>query len=628
MSQFMRLRIFPIHYLFPINFGLVLFAFLLSLSGLRASTADDFLDRLRQAPSRIEDTDHKNVDPSILRLNTTWKGDRCSFSLTNISRQPVKVGNIILFDLPQHGLKSSTPVYGEGFQMLTDTKGILGAAYPSGYADADHYKIPQPDGIRTVYGMMTMDLGTDGHVLLGFSSCRRFIGRFSFNGELLRVSVDPEGLTIEPGETWKLEEFLAITGPDRNALLDRLAADIDKNHPPLPQPPLSNRSGWCTWYAVGGAGNQQIITDTVNGFASMLPEIRYIGIDEGYCLEGDWLEVNPRFGDMPKILDIIQNKGFLPAMWLAPFVAAPSSHTLAEHPEMFIQDTDGKPLDSSKIGFGGWSNGPWRVLDGTNPETQKYLENVFRTMREKWGITYFKLDANYWGALYGGKRFDPKATRVEAYRRGMEAIIRGAGPGAIILGCNAPIWPSFGLVNDMRTSNDISRSWGAVVSSSDTNLDRSWQNGRLWVSDPDCILLTNVQDGGPNPVTTPPDKISPAAQFLATVVHAVGGMIISGDKVQDLHPAQIAMMHKLIPPTGISARFESISHQVGITDLKNRQYYYALNWDNDPADRTLHLKQMSHLTDYWTGEDLGMHAGDYVIKSVPARSARLIMATP
>ena len=65
------------------------------------------------------------------------------------------------------------------------------------------------------------------------------------------------------------------------------------------------------------------------------------------------------------------------------------------------------------------------------------------TMREEWGCTYFKLDANFWGAMHGGRFHDPRATRIEAYRRGMQAILRGAGDG-FILGCNHPIWPSIG----------------------------------------------------------------------------------------------------------------------------------------------------------------------------------------
>ena len=47
-------------------------------------------------------------------------------------------------------------------------------------------------------------------------------------------------------------------------------------------------------------------------------------------------------------------------------------HTQSGH--WFVQGPGGKPLVSSTVGFGGWNNGPWCVLDGTNPQAQKHLE--------------------------------------------------------------------------------------------------------------------------------------------------------------------------------------------------------------------------------------------------------------
>ncbi len=282
-----------------------------------------------------------------------------------------------------------------------------------------------------------------------------------------------------------------------------------------------------------------------------------------------------------------------------------------------MQGPDGSPLSSDKIGFGGWKNGPWRVLDGTNPGAQKHLEDVFRFMREKWGMTYFKLDANYWGAIHGGHHYDPKATRVEAYRRGMEAIIRGAGPGTVILGCNAPMWPSLGLVNAMRTSNDIGRSWGCFSSSGRENLNRDWQNGRLWVNDPDVVELAGKPDITPN-----------LWQFRATIVSAVGGLIINGDKVQDLGPPQIEMLRKLIPPNGKGARFDSFKYEVGETDVGDLHYHYLFNWTIQSVDRTFHLDRRSRLKNFWTDEDLGIHEGDFTVKDLPGQSADIIVSSP
>lgn len=592
-------------------------------AGEKNISATAWVKKIRQAPWRVESTNGQPLSAAQVRLDRNWSGDRCQFALVNICKEPLCLGNIILFDVARHGLNPATPIYGEGFQKLAQTGGTI--AHPEaigGYPDAKHYRIPEPDGWPTVYGLMTLDLGAGQEALLGFSSCKKFIGRISFTAESLRVSVDPEGLELAPGESWPLEEFLALAGNDRNTLLDELAAAITRNHPPLAEPLLTNRVGWCTWYGVGGAGNQKIISDTAAHFAAVLPELRFIQIDEGYCPAlGDWLEPSPQFGDMPATLAAIRAKGFLPGMWLAPFVAQPDSKVLAEHPGWFVQNADGKPLDSSKIGFGGWSHGPWRVLDGTNPDTQKHLEEVFRTMHEKWGVTYFKLDANYWGAIHGSKHFDSKATRVEAYRRGMEAILRGSGPGAIILGCNAPVWPSLGLVNAMRTGNDASRSASSFVSTARENFNRGWQNGKLWVNDPDCVLLGGK---GENNAMLPANLW----QLHATAIHAVGGLVLTGDKIENLQAPQLAMLHKLIPPTGISARFENSRFETGITDLGDRKYLYVFNWSETNVNRTFQLPAKSRLTDYWTGVDLGVHEGSYTVKDMPTESARLILAQP
>lgn len=584
-------------------------------------TGRAFLDAIRQAPSRVEDT-HGQPLPATVRLERHWFGDRCVATLRNTGTEPVRVGNIILFDLAQHGLDPATPIYGEGFQKLAQTGGTLEKPVAIGsYPDAKHYRIPEPDGWPTAYGMMTLDLGAGQQVVLGFSSCKKFIGRFSFTKNALRISVDPEDLELSPGETWQLEEFVARAGADRNVLLDRLADDIGRNHPPLPQPPLVDRTGWCTWYAISGAGNQEVITNTAAQFAQSVPALRFIQIDEGYCPAlGDWLEPWPKFGNMMATLDGIRAHGKEPGMWLAPFIAQADSKVLNEHPDWFIQDDAGQPFNSAKVGFGGWSHGPWRVLDGTNPKAQEHLEAVFRTMREKWGVTYFKLDANYWGAIRGGKHFDPKATRVEAYRRGMESILRGAGPGAIVLGCNAPIWPSFGLVNAQRTGNDVSRSRDNFIRTARENLNRAWQNGKLWVSDPDCVLLTDGK--GPNGLS---DNLF---QLHATVIHAVGGLVLSGDRANGLAPQQVAMLRKLMPPTGVGARFENVNFEIGRSVVGDRQYLYAFNWSSQPVSRTVHFTGAAQLRDFWTDENLGVHRDRYEIETLPPYSARLLVAEP
>src|ERR1043165_2612777 len=416
------------------------------------------LQTFKKAASRVVPQSNSESVKQI-ELIRQWKGVLCHSSLVNRGKKSVRVKEVTLFDF-QLPLPPETRLYGEGFQMLSQTGGTINQPADLGnYTDARHYKIPAPDGAKACYGLMTLAPPGGGNHLLAFTSCRRFIGQFFLRGLSLQVVFDLEGLELKPGETLELEEFTYATGADRERLLEELAHRLALNHPPLkfPKPP----SGWCSWYCFGPRVTSQQVLDNLDYIAKNTPGLKYIQIDDGYQpAMGDWLETGAAFGgNVQGVLKQIRERGFEPAIWVAPFVAESASHIFEQHPDWFVTDADGKPLRSDLVTFGGWRRGPWYVLDGTRPEVQKHFENLFRTMRREWGCAYFKLDANFWGAIHGGHFHDPRATRIEAYRRGMQAILRGAGD-SFVLGCNHPIWPSLGLIHGSRSSNEISRPSG------------------------------------------------------------------------------------------------------------------------------------------------------------------------
>jgi alpha-galactosidase len=339
-------------------------------------------------------------------------------------------------------------------------------------------------------------------------------------------------------------------------------------------------------------------------------------IDDGYQPKmGDWLESGPAFkGGVQDVLKKIRQKGFEPALWVAPFIAEKDSKLFQQHPDWFIKDDDGKPLSADRVTFKGWRRGPWYALDGTHPAVQKYLEALFRTLRQLWGVTFFKLDANFWGAMHGGKFHDPKATRVEAYRRGMEAICKGAGDG-FILGCNHPIWPSFGEIHGSRSSGDIRRAWKTFAGTARQNLSRNWQNRRLWWNDPDCLVLTG---------SLPENEY----HFHATAVYATGGMLLSGDDLTKITPERLALLKKFDRPNGTAAEFADDSLRVGYVRLKGRTAVCLLNWDEQPATLSVRLPEPSRVTDFWSGKDLGRREGTFEVRDLPGHSGRLLVCEP
>ena len=295
--------------------------------------------------------------------------------------------------------------------------------------------------------------------------------------------------------------------------------------------------------------------DNLAAIAKDAPQLKYVQLDDGYQpAMGDWLETGKAFGgDVQGVLQAIRKQGFEPAIWVAPFIAEAGSHLFQQHPDWFMKGDDGKPLPADKVTFQGWRRGPWYALDGTNPEVQKHLENVFRTMRRDWGVTYFKLDANFWGAMHGGKLHDPeghahrglsprhagRAARARAIASSWAAIIRSG--------------PSFGLIHGSRSSGDIKRTWDTFQKMARQNLLPQLAERPALVERSRCRHAERRRCRWKSTAST------------RRAIMASGGMVLSGDDLSTLPADRLAMLKKLLPPTGVAAEFEdeSLTHRHG-----------------------------------------------------------------
>jgi alpha-galactosidase len=569
------------------------------------------IEFIANSPARIILEDGSTAGRT-LQLRREWDGRVCTSRLKNVSETPARVREVVLLEY-EHGHPDGTALYGEGFQMLSQTGGTVAKPVDLGnYTDVKHYRLFEADGSRAFFGVMTLSPTPINHHVLAFTSCRRFVGKFRLYPSSIQVVIDAENLEIAPGEEWELEEFAWNIATPRVGALHGIAERLQRNHPRLKfdAPP----AGWCSWYCFGPSVTAEQVLANLDVIARDTPGLKYIQIDDGYQpAMGDWLETGAAFGgNVQTVLKQIRAKGFEPAIWVAPFIAEAGSRLFKEHPDWFVKDASGQPLRADKVTFGGWRRGPWYAVDGTHPEAKQHLTHVFRTMREEWGCTYFKLDANFWGAIHGGRFFDPRATRVEAYRRGMEAVLGGARD-AFILGCNHPIWPSLGLIHGSRSSNDIRRTWARIETTARQNLMRNWQNGTLWWNDPDAIVLTGE---------LPEEEF----RFHASAIYATGGMILSGDDLTTISAPRLAMLKKLQPPTGQAARFEDDSLQVGTVRRKDGLAIVLLNWDDQPRNMKYTLDRPHRVHELWTDADFGTRNGASTM-TVPAHGGRVLLCT-
>ena len=302
-------------------FSLALYLIIFLLKANVSAALPEFISQIRSGSgSRIVGSG--GVSSGALKLEQDWHGDVCEFQLKNSGDSPVRVHEIVLADV-EHGLPGATPIYAEGFQMLSQTAGTLAEPQDvGGYTDRSHYRLPEPPGFRTVYGMLMLSPPGSDRVLLGFTSCLRFSGKFHLNKDHLQIVVDTEDLELSPGQSWRLEELLIQTKAGRATLLDDLAAAIEANHPHLRHEPVP--TGWCSWYCFGPGVTAKNITDNLDWIGKNIPSLRYIQIDDGYQpWMGDWLETGKAFGGgVQGVLRKIRERGFEPAIWVAPFIAS------------------------------------------------------------------------------------------------------------------------------------------------------------------------------------------------------------------------------------------------------------------------------------------------------------------
>ncbi len=342
-----------------------------------------------------------------------------------------------------------------------------------------------------------------------------------------------DGVTLGPGEErnveplafWRSEEGAARMAARWAAMLGgAMNARADAPY----------RRGWCSWYHYFHAITEEALMANLRALEAMRSEypLEVVQLDDGFqAALGDWTETNPRFpGGLEKIAREIRRAGFIAGIWTAPFLAARDSRIMREHPGWFIKHRQtGEPL---RAGY----NPNWTAhqdkfayaLDPGNPEFAEHLERLFRIIVGEFGYDYLKLDFLYAGAAEGIRHDAASLTRAETLRRGLEAIRRGAGDRAFILGCGCPLGPATGIVDGMRIGPDVAPYWGAggaetgangTAGAIDAIAARSFLHRRLWLNDPDCLMLRGRE------TQLSPDE----REALAWTIAASGGMLLISD---------------------------------------------------------------------------------------------------
>jgi alpha-galactosidase len=341
-----------------------------------------------------------------------------------------------------------------------------------------------------------------------------------------------DDVTLAPGTHRKIDPLFIVTADESAARLAARWADATGRWMNARVSAPFQR-GWCSWYHYFHAITEDALRANLNSLEAMRSEfpLDVVQLDDGFqSALGDWDTTNVKFpGGLKKIAGEIRAAGFKAGIWTAPFLAARDSRVMIDHPEWFItRAVTGEPVRAGHNANWTTSDDKFAyALDPSNPAFVAHLRHLFKKLTRDFGFSYLKLDFLY-AAAAPGRRHDPHLTRGETLRHGLEAIRAGAGDDAFILGCGCPIGQAVGVVDGMRIGPDVSPFWGKTASGAgdpstvyalDAIIARSFMHRRLWLNDPDCLMLRARET-----------RLSADERAaLAATIIASGGMLLISD---------------------------------------------------------------------------------------------------
>jgi len=354
------------------------------------------------------------------------------------------------------------------------------------------------------------------------------------NSSYLELIYDFGRKMIGPGETVELDNIIFARGAFNElekTYVETVSRDMNIKKP------VENFTGYGTWYYYFEKIKPADIRKNLSILKDRSVPVKTFQIDDGYQSHvGDWLSLKPDFKDqMKQLADEIREAGFMPGIWIAPFITNTKSELARIHPDYILKNEYGRKLTGGYNPT--WAGNYYYGLDITNPRFEEYLRKVIRTMAHDWGFRFFKCDFLFGGCLRGAIHHQMELSRAEILRKGMEIIREEAGRDVVIEGCGMPFVPGVGTVDTMRVGPDTGPFWvkytgkllrtGSMMgvrNSIRNTFNRSMLHKHFWLNDPDCLMLRKSQT-----------KLSPnerMSQINAIILS--GGMLLISDNLSKL----------------------------------------------------------------------------------------------
>lgn len=440
---------------------------------------------------------------------------------------------------------------------------------------------------------------------------------------------------IAPGETIALDEIVLAKG--EKVTLQQKYFDHIKQSTGF-KPPRKSYTGWSSWYYYFNNITPEIIYKNLAVIKKFNIPLDVVQIDDGYMkLVGDWLTLKPAFaGRMKELAGEIRSAGFTPGIWLAPFIADRTSDLARYYPEFLLRTEFGKPITAGYNPT--WPGKFYFSLDVTHPLVEEYITHVVETYTKEWGFSYLKLDFMFAASIRGGNHVNLRLSRSEALKHGMHLIRSAAGKSVTISGCGMPLSPAIGLVDSMRVGPDTAPYWSqftgsllrtaamyGVRNSIRNSFVRCFMNKRLWVNDPDCLMLRDK-----NTKLTKYERMSHMHAVIIT-----GGSLFFSDNFEELPQLIIDRIPVLLGIAAKCYRGETIpldymEREIPEMVYNTSGYLAVFNFSRNekpfsiPAGGGGVLPKTASLVDVWSGERFESVNGSIALPKLKRHASMLL----
>jgi len=488
-------------------------------------------------------------------------------------------------------------------------------------------------------------------ITLGHLLPSRWINRMDATATHLQIN-STIGANLHPHESVSSDSVLLDV---QRPIVMALAAIGERHYGRRQAIESAHHWGWNTWdYFTDKVVESDVAkaVEVISSYPWMKAKMRYIIVDDSWQnLTGDWLP-GDRYGSIERSIKTIQEAGYLPGVWSAPFMVDRHSDLMKEHPEYVLKLKDGQMYGHCPQADPPWGNRFY--LDPTHPGVVEHIFHLYRRLFEM-GFRYFKTDflTNSISPEFPGENaklngqlqfHNPDMGIVRAHRTCMEAIRAAIGPDSFWLGCGTHYASGAGIMDATRISADMQVNYPSVLSCARSAIFNFHLHGGPFLIDPDFAIFRGRETSKPGMLNCPPEGIKPydrlrasgptfdlnEARLWAAVLIMSGGAVILSDRLDGLNDAGLSVIRTLLEHGGGTAAIP-LDLFVPLPAIwrkqhQNSPYLLVANWSEETAEcilpETCNLKPGTVLEDIWTREKLS-YASKLSLK-IPAHGHRLL----